>query len=182
MKPPAVVSLPSEGALIAGPRRPELCDNRVVYISAKVDYAIRALCGLAGQDHALTSASLAADQHLPEKWLEAILNDLRRMNLVVSRRGPDGGYLLSRPASEMSVADVIRPLDGPLAEVRGIRPEAADYEGPAEELRTVWVAVRTSLRSVLEETTIADIVSGRLSEPVRTFAADPDSWASRPAR
>jgi Rrf2 family protein len=153
-----------------------------MYISAKVDYAVRALCGLASQDHAVTSASLAADQDLPEKWLEAILNDLRRMNLVVSRRGPDGGYLLSRPASEISVADVIRPLHGPLAEVRGVRPEAATYEGAAEGLRTVWVAVRASLRSVLEETTIADIVSGRLPQPVRAYAADPESWTSRPAR
>lgn len=130
----------------------------------------------------MTVASLAADQHLPEKWLEAILNDLRRMNLVASRRGPEGGYVLSRPASEISVADVIRPLDGPLAEVRGLRPEAATYEGSAEGLRTVWVAVRASLRSVLEETTIADIVSGRLSKSARRFAADPDSWTSRPAR
>lgn len=153
-----------------------------MYISAKVDYAIRALCGLADQDHAMTTASLAADQHLPEKWLEAILNDLRRMNLVISRRGPEGGYVLSRPASEISVADVIRPLDGPLAEVRGLRPEAANYEGSAEGLRTVWVAVRASLRSVLEETTIDDIVSGRLSKSVRTFAADPDSWKSGAAR
>ena len=153
-----------------------------MYISAKVDYAVRALCGLAAQDCAMTVASLAADQHLPEKWLEAILNDLRRMNLVASRRGPEGGYVLSRPASEISVADVIRPLDGPLAEVRGLRPEAATYEGSAEGLRTVWVAVRASLRSVLEETTIADIVSGRLSKSARRFAADPDSWTSRPAR
>lgn len=153
-----------------------------MYISAKVDYAIRALCGLAENDHPMTSASIAADQDLPEKFLESILNDLRRINLVVSRRGPDGGYQLGRSASEIRLADVIRPLDGPLAEVRGLRPEAATYDGAAEGLKTVWVAVRASLRSVLEETTIADIVNGRLPAPVRKLTADPDSWVSRPAR
>jgi Rrf2 family protein len=153
-----------------------------VYISAKVDYAIRALCGLADSGCAMTSAALAAGQNLPDKYLESILNDLRRANLVVSRRGADGGYLLSRPASEIRLADVIRPLEGPLAEVRGLRPEAATYEGAAESLQTVWVAVRASLRSVLEKTTIADIVSGRLPRSIRALAADPDSWISRPAR
>jgi Rrf2 family protein len=153
-----------------------------VYISAKVDYAIRALCGLADSERAVTSAALAADQDLPGKFLESILNDLRRMELVVSRRGPDGGYLLSRPASEIRLADVIRSLDGPLAEVRGLRPEAATYEGAAESLQTVWVAVRASLRSVLEKITIADIVSGRLPKPIRALVAEPDSWVSRPAR
>jgi Rrf2 family protein len=153
-----------------------------VYISAKVDDAIRALCGLADSDCAMTSAALAADQHLPEKFLGTILNDLRRANLIVSRRGQDGGYLLSRPASEIRLTDVIRPLEGPLAEIRGVRPEAATYEGAAESLQTVWVAVRAGLRSVLEQTTIADIVSGRLPRSVRALTADPDSWVSRPAR
>jgi Rrf2 family protein len=131
-----------------------------MYISAKVDYAIRALCGLADSERAMTVAALAASQNLPEKFLESILNDLRRANLVVSRRGANGGYLLSRPASEIRRADVIRPLEGPLAEVRGLRPEAASYEGAAESLQTVWMAVRASLRSVLEKITIADIVNG----------------------
>jgi Rrf2 family protein len=153
-----------------------------MYISAKIDYAIRALCGLAHSEQAVTSAALAASQSLPEKFLESILNDLRRVDLVVSRRGPDGGYLLSRPASEIRLADVIRPLEGPLAEVRGLRPEAATYDGAAESLQTVWVAVRASLRSVLETTTIADIVNGRLPTTARALAADPDSWVSRPAR
>ena len=153
-----------------------------MYISAKVDYAIRALCGLADSGSPMTAAALASSQQLPEKFLESILNDLRRANLVVSRRGPDGGYLLSRPASEIGLADVIRPLEGPLAEVRGLRPEAATYEGAAESLQTVWVAVRASLRSVLERTTIADIVSGRLPKLIGALTVDPDSWVSRPAR
>jgi len=152
-----------------------------VYISAKIDYAIRALCGLADNQHSMTSAALAAGQNLPVKFLESIMNDLRRADLVVSRRGPDGGYRLSRPASEIRLADVIRPLEGPLAEIRGLRPEAVTYEGAAESLQAVWVAVRSSLRSVLERTTIDDIVSGRLPKPVQALAADPDSWTSRPA-
>lgn len=162
------------------PSDPEMIER--MYISAKVDYAVRALCGLADSESAMTVAALAASQNLPEKFLESILNDLRRANLVVSRRGRDGGYLLSRPASEIGLADIIRPLEGPLAEVRGLRPEAAAYEGAAESLQTVWVAVRASLRSVLEKTTIADIVSGRLPKSIRALTTDPDSWISRPAR
>ncbi len=153
-----------------------------MYISAKVDYAIRALCGLAASDRSVTSAVLAATQGLPVNFLEQILIDLRRTKYVVSRRGPDGGYLLSRPASEILLADVIRSLEGPLAEVRGLRPETATYVGPAEDLQRVWVAVRASLRGVLEKTTIADVVSGRLPVPVSALVAEPDSWVSRPAR
>ncbi len=153
-----------------------------MYISAKVDYAIRALCGLAGSERAVTSAALATNQGLPANFLEQILIDLRRTKYVLSRRGPDGGYLLSRPASEILLADVIRSLEGPLAEVRGLRPEAATYVGPAEDLQSVWVAVRASLRGVLEKTTIADVVSGRLPTSVRAMVAQPDSWVSRPAR
>ena len=101
----------------------------IVYISAKVDYAVRALCSLAGSEHALTAEALAQSQGLPSKFLESILNDMRRAGLLTSQRGPDGGYRLARPAEQITVADVIRPLDGPLAEIRGLRPEAANYEG-----------------------------------------------------
>src|SRR5664280_2795850 len=123
-----------------------------MYISAKVDYAVRALCTLAAADTPLTSEALATSQGLPAKFLESILNDMRRAGLLTSQRGPDGGYRLARPAEEITVADVIRPLDGPLAEIRGLRPEAANYEGAAEHLQAVWVAVRASLRSVLDRT------------------------------
>lgn len=112
--------------------------------------------------------------------LDSILKELRRANLVVARRGNCGGYHLGRPASEIRLADVFRPLEGPLAEVHGLRPEEAKYKGSAESLQTVWVAVRASLRFVLEETTIADIVNGRLPNPIRALAAEPDSWTSRP--
>ena len=110
----------------------------------------------------MTSEALSTSQGLPSKFLESILNDMRRAGILTSQRGAEGGYRLARPASEISVADVIRPLDGPLAEVRGLRPEATSYEGAAEHLQAVWVAVRASLRAVLEQVTIAGIVSGNL--------------------
>jgi Rrf2 family protein len=150
-----------------------------VYISAKVDYAVRALCSLAAADSALTAEALAQSQGLPAKFLESILNDMRRAGLLTSQRGPDGGYRLARPADEITVADVMRPLDGPLAEIRGLRPEAANYEGAAEHLQAVWVAVRASLRSVLDEVTISGIVSGDLPVQVAALTSDPEAWQSR---
>jgi Rrf2 family protein len=150
-----------------------------VYISAKVDYAVRALCTVADADgQPVTAESLARAQGLPAKFLESILNDMRRAGLLLSQRGAEGGYRLSKPAKEISVADVIRPLDGPLAEVRGQRPETATYAGSAEHLQDVWVAVRASLRQVLEQVTIADIVAGELPRHVRKLTADPDAWLS----
>ena len=148
-----------------------------MYISAKVDYAVRALCTLADAgDRPVTAETLASSQNLPAKFLESILNDMRRAGLLLSQRGADGGYRLSRPAGSITVADVIRPLDGPLAEVRGLRPEAASYEGSAEHLQSVWVAVRASLRSVLEQVTIADITTGDLPKSVLKLTNDPDAW------
>jgi Rrf2 family protein len=150
-----------------------------VYISAKVDYAVRALCTLAdAEGNAVTAEALAQSQGLPAKFLESILNDMRRAGLLLSQRGAEGGYRLSRAPSEISVADVIRPLDGPLAEVRGLRPEAANYEGSAKHLQDVWVAVRASLRMVLERVTIADIVAGDLPKSVQKLTTDPDAWLS----
>ena len=151
-----------------------------MYISAKVDYAVRALCTLAdGDGSPVTAESLAKSQHLPAKFLESILNDMRRAGLLVSQRGAEGGYRLSRPAASITVAEVIRPLDGPLAEVRGLRPEAATYEGSAEHLQDVWVAVRASLRAVLEQVSIADIVSGQLPRSVQRLTTEPGAWLSR---
>jgi Rrf2 family protein len=150
-----------------------------MYISAKVDYAVRAMCTVAAAEGAVTSESLARAQGLPPKFLEAILNDLRRGGLLTSQRGADGGYRLARAAEQITVADVIRQIDGPLAEVRGLRPEAATYEGAAEQLQAVWVAVRASLRSVLEAVTVADIASGELPHSVTRLTDDPDAWLSR---
>ena len=142
---------------------------------------MRALLTLAAEPDAkaLTAERLAAAQSLPVKFLENILVDLRRGGLVLSQRGAEGGYRLARPAKEITAADVLRLVDGPLAEVRGVRPEQSVYEGPATHLQEVWVAARAALRSVLERVTLADIASGKLPGPIAKMAADPDAWAVR---
>ncbi|HYA45444.1 MAG TPA: Rrf2 family transcriptional regulator, partial [Acidimicrobiales bacterium] len=147
-----------------------------VHISAKVDYGVRALLTLAGSGEPMTGEALAKEQGMPAKFLGVILNDLRRAGILASQRGVAAGYRLARPASEVTVADVIRALEGPLAEVRGIRPEMAVYEGPAEHLREVWVALRASLRAVLEHVTLADIVNGTLPTAVARLTAEPEAW------
>ena len=108
---------------------------------------------------------------------DALRRSLRRAGVVHSQRGPDGGYWLAKPAAEICLADVIRVIDGPLANVRGIRSEQLSYQGSAEQLRDVWVAVRASLRSVLEQVTLADLARGELPASVQALAADPDAWA-----
>lgn len=141
---------------------------------------MRALLTLAADPTgALTADRLAAAQNLPVKFLENILVELRRGGLVASQRGAEGGYRLARPATEVTAADVLRLVDGPLTEVRGARPEAAVYDGPAAHLQEVWVAARASLRSVLEGVTLADIVAGRFPEPVAELLADPNAWETR---
>ena len=150
-----------------------------MHISAKVDYAMRALLTLADRDESCTAEALAQAQGLPTKFLGAILNDLRRAGLVSSQRGGDRGYRLARPASSITVADVMRSLDGPLAEVRGLRPEMAVYQDSARHLQDVWVAVRASLRAVLERVTLEDVVKGKLPTPIAKLTADPDAWEPR---
>ena len=151
-----------------------------MHISARGDYAVRAALGLAAAYPAtVSSATLAADQHLPRKFLEAILADLRRAGLVRSQRGMEGGYLLTRPPNDIAVGEVLRAVDGPLAEVRGLRPDQTSYEGAATHLPDVWVAVRASLRQVLDETTLEQVLTGRLPEHVRRLVAEPDAWAPR---
>jgi Rrf2 family protein len=150
-----------------------------MHIPAKVDYGMRALLELALADGPATGESLAAAQGLPPKFLAAILTDLRRSGLVSSQRGIEGGYRLSRPAASITVAEVMRALDGPLAEVRGLRPEMANYEGAAAHLQDVWVATRASLRSVLESVSLEDVVKGKLPAPIARMVANPDSWESR---
>ena len=152
-----------------------------MHISAKADYAMRALLTLAADQGTapVKAETLATAQHLPVKFLENIMVDLRRAGLCHSQRGAEGGYRLARPADRITVADVVRALDGPLAEVRGLRPEAAAYEGPAAHLQEVWVAARASLRSVLEEVSLADVVAGTLPEQVAKLLETPDAWAPR---
>ncbi len=151
-----------------------------MHISAKADYAMRALLTLASKTDAapVRAEDLARSQELPVKFVENILVELRRAGIVTSQRGGGGGYRLARPASAITPADVIRALDGPLADVRGLRPEAATYEGSAEHLRDVWVAARASLRAVLEGVTLADVVAGTLPPEVVALTTDPDSWRS----
>ncbi len=149
-------------------------------ISARADYALRALLTLAASDGGLVKGeALASAQDLPLRFLENILTDLRRSGLVTSRRGAEGGYRLCRPAEEISIAMVIRATDGPLASVRGRGPELATYDGAARHLQEVWIAVRVSLRRVLEHVTLAEVAAGRLPEVVRELVADPDAWKTR---
>jgi Rrf2 family protein len=150
-------------------------------ISAKVDYAVRAGVQLAAAegDRPTKGDAIAQAQGIPVKFLENILSDLRHAGLVRSQRGADGGYWLNRPADEISLADIIRAVEGPLASVRGQRPEDIAYAGAAEPLSTVWIAVRASLRAVAEHVTLADIAAGALPEHVTTLASDPEAWVTR---
>jgi Rrf2 family protein len=130
-----------------------------VRISAKVDYAIRAMVELAAAPPGTVKVErIAAEQRIPRNFLENILLDLRHAELVASRRGIEGGYRLARPPDEISVADVIRAVEGPLASVRGVRPDELEYLGPAASLRDTWIELRAAIRGVLEETTLADLV------------------------
>jgi Rrf2 family protein len=151
-----------------------------VQISAKADYAVRALTELAAQGGGPVKGDrLAAAQHIPPKFLEAILAQVRQAGLLQSRRGAEGGYWLARPASEITLADVIRAADGPLARVRGRRPETVSYEGAARRLTEVWVALRASLRTVLEHVTLQDVLDGTLPPELRAMAADPSARVTR---
>lgn len=127
----------------------------------------------------MSGVALANAQDLPSKFLDGILAELRRASIIVSQRGSDGGYRLARDASSIALADVIRAIDGPLANVRGEHPEMVTYEGPAKNLQEVWIAVRATLRSVLETTTLADVAGGHLPPKVRELVADPDAWVTR---
>ena len=147
--------------------------------TAKADYAVRAAVELAAAGDMVTAEQIAQAQEIPVNFLENILRDLRRAGVVVSRRGQAGGYLLARPPEEISIADVIRAVEGPLANVRGISPDALEYQGSAEKLLDVWVALRASVRSVLEQVTLADVARGELPPLVAQLTEDADAWARR---
>ena len=149
-------------------------------ISAKTDYAIRALLSLAVHEPELVKVDVVvAEQGLPRKFVEAILGELRRSGLVRSQRGAEGGYALARPAREVTLGAVIRAVDGPLAEVRGRRPHETAYSGVAQHLPEVWVAVRASLRRVLDDTTLEHVLTGKLPPHVRRMLDSPDAWLPR---
>jgi Rrf2 family protein len=148
-----------------------------VRVSAKVDYALRAVIELAASgDGPVKGERIAQAQEIPLKFLENILGDLRHAGVVRSQRGVDGGYWLARPAEEITVAEVVRAVEGPIANVRGVGPEQVEYAGSAEPLRDVWIAVRANLRAVLEQVTIADLASGDLPLSVEELTSNPDAW------
>ena len=156
-------------------------------LSARVDYALRAVVELAaeggnGRDPAVrpvTADRLATAQAIPPKFLESILLQLRRGGVVTAQRGPEGGYRLARPADEISLAEVIRVIDGPLANVRGQRPEHVGYEGAAEALQDVWIALRANVRSVLEGVTLAHIANQQLPKRIANLAQKDDARLRR---
>src|SRR3954453_5217821 len=151
-----------------------------VRISAKADYAVRAALELAAADTPpVKGERLAEAQGIPLKFLENLLGDRRQSGLVVSQRGPEGGYRLERPAEEISVADVIRAVDGPLGSVRGQRPESMHYGGAAEDLGPVWIALRAAVRGVLEHVSLRDVVDGAVPAEVAELTRDPDAWKRR---
>ncbi|GAB1816902.1 MULTISPECIES: RrF2 family transcriptional regulator [Herbidospora] len=148
-------------------------------LSARVDYALRAAAELAASgDGPTTVGELAKGQEMPPKYLENILLQMRRAGLVRGQRGPEGGYVLARPASQISLADVIRAVDGPLANVRGERPEHVGYTGAAQSLQQVWIALRASERAILEEVTLDQIATGDLPKRVTDLSDDPSAWDS----
>jgi Rrf2 family protein len=156
-----------------------LVQNACVRITAKADYAVRAALELAGADGPVKGDAIASAQGIPLKFLENILIDLRHSGVVRSQRGPEGGYWLARPAADISVADVIRAVEGPLASVRGESPEDLDYAGAAEQLQQVWVALRANIRGVLETVTLEDIAKDRLPRKVLRLTEEPGAWARR---
>ena len=155
--------------------------NGRMRVSAKADYAVRAAVELAAApaDQPVKGEAIAAAQEIPLRFLENILAEMRQQGLVHSRRGQEGGYWLARPADDVTIAEVIRAVEGPLASVRGERPEQLAFSGSAEPLKGVWVALRANIRSVLESVTLADVVAGNLPAPVGELAEHPESAFDR---
>lgn len=150
-------------------------------ISAKADYAVRAAIELAAADDEkpVKAERIATAQGIPLNFLENILGEMRHAGIVQSHRGVDGGFRLARPADQVTIADVIRAVEGPLASVRGEPPESRKYGGAAGALPRVWIAVRKNLRSVVEQVTVADVASGDLPKAVDRLADDPEAWVTR---
>lgn len=160
------------------------CLDVFVHVSAKVDYAMRALLELAAAAESDARAlvkgeAIAIAQDIPMKFLEAILRDLRNDGIIASKRGVDGGYRLDRSADRISVADVVRALEGPLAAVRGERPEDVEYGGAATHLRELWIAARVSIRGVLEQVTLKQLMDGAFDDNVKTLLRMPGAWERR---
>jgi Rrf2 family protein len=152
-----------------------------VRISAKADYAVRAAVELAAasDDRPVKAEWIATAQGIPLNFLENILGELRHAGIVRSQRGAEGGFRLARPADQITVADVMRAAEGPLATIRGGPPEEASYGGAATALPRVWIAVRANLRAVVERVTLADVAAGRIPAKVDKLAEDPEAWVTR---
>ncbi|MGA2321084.1 MAG: Rrf2 family transcriptional regulator [Solirubrobacteraceae bacterium] len=152
-----------------------------MHVTAKADYAVRAIIELAGssQESPRKVDSIAQAQGIPLSFLENILTQLRSSGLVRSQRGPEGGYWLAQPPEQVSLADIIRAVEGPLVGVRGQRPEEVEYTGSAEALQQVWIALRANLRKVLERVSVADVAAGKLPRDVLALTREEDSWHAR---
>ncbi len=152
-----------------------------MHVTAKADYAVRAIVELAGssQESPRKVDDLARAQSIPVSFLENILTQLRSTGMVRSQRGPEGGYWLARPPEELNLASVIRAVEGPLVGVRGQRPEEIEYVGSAESLQQVWIALRANLRKVLEHVTVADIAAGNLPSDVVALTREDEAWHTR---
>ncbi len=156
------------------------CHDGRVQVSAKVDYAVRALLELAANDDGrVTRDHLAEVQDIPPRYLEAVLAQLRRAGLVTGQRGASGGYTLGRPPDEITIAEVARAVDGPLALIQGQRPERVSYSGNSQHLADLWVGLRAAVRSVMETVTVADVLRGSLPTEVQSLVEGPDAWESR---
>jgi Rrf2 family protein len=150
-----------------------------VHISARTDYAMRALVELTDQGVPLTADAIAVAQEIPRHYVAAILADLRRAGLVISRRGRESGYVVRAPET-ITVADVMRAVDGPLLTVREDYPEDLIYPGEAKQLQVLWVAARAALRSVLETVTVEQLVKHEIPAPVLAWTQVPGAWRARP--
>ncbi|NBE56804.1 RrF2 family transcriptional regulator [Streptomyces boluensis] len=149
-------------------------------ISARADYAVRAALQLAActDSGPVKAETIAVAQEIPHKFLEGILNDMRRGGLVTSQRGGNGGYRLARAATDISIADVIRTVDGPLVSVRGVRPPELSYSGPAESLLPLWIALRANVRQILDGVSLADVATAGLPTEVMDLTEDPAAWTN----
>lgn len=161
------------------------CFDIGMQVSAKVDYGVRAMlflaeAHLADAEKLVKGEAIASAQSIPVKFLEGILTELRHAGFILSQRGAVGGYRLSRSPEKISLAEIIRVLDGPLAAVRGLRPENVSYEGSAEHLQDVWVGIRVALRGILENVSLADVVTGSFGSELSGLLLQPDAWVSRP--
>jgi Rrf2 family protein len=176
--------LPGTQATLVAPADPQhghAGKELAVRISAKVDYAVRAAIELAANPDGapVRAEQVATAQGIPLNFLENILGELRHAGIVRSQRGPEGGFRLAKPADQVTIADVIRAVEGPLATVRGGPPEESEYGGAAGELPRVWIAVRKSLRDVVEHVTVGDVATGRLPRAVAKLSEDPEAWVTR---